>query len=985
MSPNSQPVFNRKPLYLALCALLATQAQGAEPDTAAAKGVELSEIVVTGLRQSLEDAADYKRDSIQFTDAVFSEDVGKFPDLNIAEAINRVPGIQLSREVDGSGVNVAIRGLNTNFTKVTLNGSQIAVASSGKTDAINSNRELDLDVFPTEFFRRLDVSKTTTASMIEGGLSGTVNMRSLRPMDSLANYTSYQLQMGYGELSEQVSPRGSLITSWKNSRRTFGVLAGLASVDNKVVTQGYETEGWTNANLTYAQCGLTPPPGVLPGLPAPGCGGNATGGNQFVIGLPVAVDPATDQPTGGAAGYHVVPNNTQITGSSGTVYGPGTVIDDAFLLDVNPGLTLEQIGNALIPRLGRPHYSEGERNRIAGMFSLEWIPNEYGNYYMDVLYAKAERDYNRLSMTMIGRNSQLIPTNLQVDSNNIVTAADLHNARFELEASPYEESLDFYSINPGAQFFIGDLWILDAQVHTTQSDWSRESPSLAIATNANAGIAAEFRNNSGEYPTVFPNIDLNNPGQIAGWNIERAFVQNEERETETLGARLDLTLGEDATNLKFGLAHDQLERSIKGLDNPAWEQHVMTQIPDGALQNYLVPGPGGFVMVDYQNFFAATDYQEYAAAAGVNTTSNTGAPTGSIDETSLAVYLDGNYETQLGARNLRLNGGVRLVNTEQTVTGVTRSGNDYVFNEDTSDYSRSLPALNAAFELTDELLLRGALSRTLTRPNPAHMLPEIIFVDPSAQYANQGNPDLKPFTADNLDIGLEWYFQDEAYASATYFRKQIKGLTAVSVDPISVEDLLTQLGISYQYLSPQQRDAIDQRGGPTEAEVGMVRQVNVDGKLDLQGVELLWVQPLPMVLEGMGYSINMTHVDQKPKGSGAPAFATEVSKNTANATVYYENEKLTLRLSHVWYDKQYGSQLGQDDIATAQRFIDPRGQWDFSASFDLGNTANSPKITFNLINFASDPQREVFNQNNAAYSFYDPGYTAILGFRGVLY
>ena len=986
MSISHSKAFARKRLHLLVCAALGIPfAAQARDSIGTDEGVLLNEIIITGLRQSLEDASMFKRESVNFTDAVFSEDVGKFPDLNIAEAINRVPGIQLSREIDGSGVNVAIRGLNTNFTKVTLNGSPIAVASSGKTDAINSNRELDLDVFPTEFFRRLDVSKTTTAGMLEGGLSGTVNMRSLRPMDSIDNYINYQLQGGYGELSEEISPRGSLIGSWKNGDRSFGVLAGVAAVNNKVVTRGYETEGWTNANLTYEQCGITPAAGVLPGLPAANCSGNNGGGNQFVIGLPVAVDPETDLPTGGPAGYHVVPNNTQITGSSGTIYGPGARIDRDFLLDVNPGLTIDQIGEGLIPRLGRPHYSEGDRDRIAGVFSLEWIPNEYGNFYMDVLYAKAERDYNRLSMTLVGRNSQLIPVNMQVDENNIVTQADFYNARFELEARPYTESLDFYSINPGARFFIGDSLILDAQVNTTKSDWSRESPSLALATNANTGIAVNFRNSGGEYPTVSANIDLNDPNQIAGWNIERAFVQNEERETETSGARLDFTIGEDLTNIKLGAAYDELKRTITGLDNPSWEQHVISQIPDNTIPNYLVPGPDGFVMIDYGRFFDATDYLQYSAAAGVNTTSNTGAPTGSIDETSMAAYLEGNYETYFGSRNFRLNGGVRYVTTEQTVIGVQRSGNDFLFNEDTDDYSNTLPALNAALELTDNLLLRTALSRTLTRPNPAHMLPGTIFVDPSAQYAEQGNPRLKPFTSDNIDIGLEWYFKDEGYASATYFRKQIEGLTAVSVDPIVVDDLLAQIGITYQYLSPQQRDAIDQRGGPDEATVGMVRQVNIDGKLDLQGVELLWVQPLSMVMEGLGYSINMTHVDQEPKGSGAPAFATDVSKNTVNATTYYENNKLTLRLSYVWYDEQFGSQLGQNDIATAQRFIEARGQWDFSASYDLGRLPTSPKITFNLINFGSDPQRETFNQDNAAYRYYDPGYTAIIGIRGVLY
>ncbi len=977
--------YARAPLYLALCAAFtAPLLAQAQQENTEDQGFVLNEVVVTGLRKSLEDASLFKRESVNFTDAVFSEDVGKFPDLNIAEAINRVPGIQLSREIDGSGVNVAIRGLNTNFTKVTLNGSQIAVASSGKTDAINSNRELDLDVFPTEFFRRLDVSKTTTASMVEGGLSGTVNMRTLRPMDDLDNYISYQLQGGYGELSEEISPRASLIGSWKNSSRSFGVLAGVAAVNNNVVTRGYETEGWTNANLTYDQCGLNT--NGLPGLPASNCSGNRRGGNQFVIGQPVAVDPATDIPTNGAAGYHIVPNNTQITGRSGTVYGPGTRIDDAFLLDVNPGLTLQQIGEGLFPRMGRPHYSEGDRDRIAGVVSMEWIPNEYGNYYLDVLYAKADRDYNRLSMAMIGRNSQIIPTNMQVDRNNIVTQADLYNVQFELEARPYTETLDFVSINPGARFFVGDSLIIDAQVNATSSEWSRESPSLAFHTNLNGGVAAYFRNSGGEYPTLWTNIDLNNPNQVAGWNVERAFVQLEERETETMGTRLDFTLGEDLNNVKFGVSYDQVERSIIGRDNPFWEQHVMNNVPDSAVRNYLVPGPGGFVALDYERFFAATDYQDYFAAARVNTTSNTGAPTGSIDEASIAAYAEGNWQRYFGSRSLRLNGGLRFVNTEQTVAGVQRRGEEFFFNEEKDDYNKVLPTFNLAYELKDDLLLRGALSRTMTRANPAQMLPGFIFVDPSAQFASEGNPHLKPYTSDNFDIGLEWYFNDEGYASANYFYKRIKGFTSAAVTPVGVNDLLTQMGISYLYLSPSQRDAIDQRGGPDapESAVRVTKQYNNNASLDLHGLELLWVQPLPMVMEGLGYSISATHVGQDPKGNGAPAFATEVSENTANITGYYENDALTLRLSYVWYDEQIGSDLNQDDIRSAQRFIDARGQWDFSASYNLGRLPTSPKITLNVINFGSDPQRETFISDNAAYRYYDPGYTVILGFRGVL-
>jgi TonB-dependent receptor len=144
----------------------------------------VEEVVVTGYRQSIQEATNAKRDAATFQDSVFAEDIGKFPDLNLAESLNRIPGVQLTREITGEGLNIAIRGLGTNFTKILMNGNQIAVASSGRTDSQNQNREVDLDMFPTELFTRLDVNKTPQASMLEGGVAGTVNMHSARPFDN---------------------------------------------------------------------------------------------------------------------------------------------------------------------------------------------------------------------------------------------------------------------------------------------------------------------------------------------------------------------------------------------------------------------------------------------------------------------------------------------------------------------------------------------------------------------------------------------------------------------------------------------------------------------------------------------------------------------------------------------------------------------------------------------------------------------------------
>ena len=151
-------------------------------------------VVVTGIRASMQRAMDIKRDTTAMVDAVSAEDIGKFPDTNIAEAFNRIPGVTITRENDGSGMRVAIRGLDTNHVKITLNGAVVSTASTGNTDANGSNREVDLNIFPIELFSKLEVSKTATADQLEGGASGVISMRSLRPFDNPGTHFSYNFQ-----------------------------------------------------------------------------------------------------------------------------------------------------------------------------------------------------------------------------------------------------------------------------------------------------------------------------------------------------------------------------------------------------------------------------------------------------------------------------------------------------------------------------------------------------------------------------------------------------------------------------------------------------------------------------------------------------------------------------------------------------------------------------------------------------------------------
>ena len=193
-------------------------------------------IVVSGFRASLQSQTDAKRDSIGFTDTIFAEDIGKFPDTNIAESVNRIPGVTISREVTGEGANVAIRGLGTNFTRVLLNGTPVAIASV-RFDAQSTNREVDLDLLPTELFTQLTVSKSPVASQLEGGAAGTVNLRSARPFDNPKPYISYGLQGSKVSAADKWGYRGYVLASATSG--DFGLLAGAAISRNEFRVDGF--------------------------------------------------------------------------------------------------------------------------------------------------------------------------------------------------------------------------------------------------------------------------------------------------------------------------------------------------------------------------------------------------------------------------------------------------------------------------------------------------------------------------------------------------------------------------------------------------------------------------------------------------------------------------------------------------------------------------------------------------------------------------
>ncbi|MBY8829870.1 TonB-dependent receptor [Hephaestia mangrovi] len=981
------------------------------------------EIVVTGYRASLESSVRAKKQSIGFSDSIFAEDIGKFPDTNIAESFNRIPGITINRDITGEGVNVAIRGLGSNFTNVTLNGAPISIASSGATDAQGTDRSVDLSFFPTELFTKLTVYKSYKADLLEGGAAGNIDMRSARPFDHPGTRLTYSLQGAKEARVGKLGTRGSLIFSTTPSD-TFGILVGVAGQRLFTDTRGYETIGFTNPNLTAAQCGASS-----------GC--NTTGGGNFTI-------PST-VPAGAGAGLTA-----------------GETIDKAWLLAHNPGATIEQIDNGILPRIGRPSAEFGSRSRINSIVSLEFRPSDALHFYVDGMYGYKHNNLQREDMMWIVRNSSIIPINTTYDradcSNGcVVTGGTFANTQFFLEYRPYIETTKEYGVNPGMDWQIAKNLKLQVNANYTRSTFHRENPAVDPVTPLGQNVTATFNNNDGGIPTIQSSVDLNDPSNFV-WDGGRISISDERRLNWTKGLRGDLTWGDDHLNLKVGANYDDLYRRIRGYDNSrAWQNYICggnpsvnlpgpnTQppcrgdvhivpgqngypdypgygtgytagqtgtisyggsvVPVGSIPDFLRPGPAGFVTVDFDKFKSATNYDEFHANETDSGGSTTGASGGVIEEKTPAAYAEVNGNLPIGDNSLRFGAGLRFVHTDQTIGGrVSISDPRNTRDDGTSlpdgalypnvttfvythnKYDAWLPAINLAYNIGQHAVVRAAYSKTMTRPDPSAQLPGVNFSDISAAQASIGNSALKPYFSDNIDLGFEYYTGNGGLISFDAFRKSIKGFTQNNVvtQPFSY---LAQYGITYQSLGSIQKTAIDLRGGPDVATIQVTSQINVPNRLDINGLEFQVVQSLdPLTrligITGFGVNANATIIDQSNNG---PAVALGVSKYTYNLTGYYESHGIQLRVTQTYRSGTQSSGLNQNGIAEAAIYSDPYRENDFSSIFDLNTifgTDHLPQLTFDIVNFTNSTLRSYFQYPNATYNEYKPGRQFLIGVRG---
>jgi TonB-dependent receptor len=592
---------------------------------------------------------------------------------------------------------------------------------------------------------------------------------------------------------------------------------------------------------------------------------------------------------------------------------------------------------------------------------------------------------------------------------------------------------------------------LEAQANATKSSFSHEAPTVMPITAAGSGLVTTF-SNTGGVPSITFNQDVNNPANFV-WAGGRVNIQNELRETSTKGFHTDLTWGDAKLSLKAGLAYDDIDRRIRGQDNSAaWQAavcgnnpSVFIQGPNGAppcdgastpgasaaalypgygtgytagqtaplvyqgsliplnkLSSYLVQGPYGRLVVDWDRFRKDSNYDAYNSSAPDSTSSSTGASSGYVRERTTGFYTEINGQTELASFPVRYNAGVRYVRTKQEVGSLnsfsdprnatlTLNGSKYpnqtewVYQDTT--YNNTLPSATAAITLRQDVVARVALSKSMTRANPNSLRPGINFSGTSADVGTIGSPELKPYLSNNIDLGIDWYTGREGYVSLTVFQKKVKGFTVI--DNITMPfSALAAYGITYNNLIPTQQVAINSRGGPDVATVVMSQERNAGGILTVRGLEIGWVQPLDKLLpvKGFGFSETATLINQSASGEGTNGFvALNVPKKSNNFGFYYENHGWMARISHQYQQGSQSANANQSGVTLAALYGRSYKQADFSSSVDLEQVLdrdNWPTITFDIVNLNKARREGYFQFPNAQFTSYDPGRTFQLGIRG---
>jgi TonB-dependent receptor len=905
-------------------------------------------VVVSGIRKSYADAVNMKRDTLEITDSISSDGLGRFPDLNVGEAIQRIPGVQLNREAGSRNATINLRGLPGTFALTTINGMSFAQPVL--------NGSTPLGAFNSDIFSAVTVLKSPTAAEQPGGLSGNID---LRITSALARKDGGSISVGdeYDELGHLTTPNASL--SWNKhfgkDLAVFGVYAYKKEDFRRDSTQIQDYDQLTAANLgiTQAQFDARYPKseyakGILfPGQIRQTVTANTGETHSGAGGIGWRMNGETKfNLTGYVSDRKLGSSNQYLNYIDPTANSPITNLGPVFTVDTATGkqamINSYDYANASVTDSLR---SAPQRQRTHGLTGdIDWENDEW-HFNGAVHSSRAENRSDQLSIDIV-QSARTLPGSNGTYGHYYSGGEDLKQSVLTLFTPTVSH------INPGPY---------DQRPGTsvTQARNNGNDRFGVTGTNGRALTAVDALQASMERSFdegFFKSVK-------AGLRYEdNDFVSSGTRNTAQginfAAIQSSLAIANPYLDSFAGGYIPGFTRNWVAVDIPAVLKAVtpVTLLPGQTLTQY------GLVNNDADPGFSSYNFSVRNKIASTYVSSIWGSSVWGIP---LKGNLGARYETTRETVN-----SVDTSNQTITIPGGTKVVTTKTPREFEQSYHNFLPSLVAKADLSEKLALRGAAYRTFVRPQARDITPSTVVTEPAQGTATPtynvvlGSADLKPYTANSFDLALEWYNRPNGLVALTVFQKDVKGLvgpvrdinrlcpadaTALGLGHLSVvgnicqSDILVNVGTAEAPSMQPARVVISGQANQQKIKVNGV-EFNVQQNLD-------W---LPAPWNNLGGAFNYAYTTIKGKNDdGSAATLPGVSRNNYNLIAYYETKAWGVRAVYNYRD-DYDLAAG-GTFNGAARSVKARGQLDMSASYTF---AGNFKISFDAFNMTNSMREE---------------------------
>jgi TonB-dependent receptor len=907
---------------------------------------QMETVVVTGIRATISQGLDVKRESTQVVESIIAEDIGKLPDNNVVEALQRLSGVQVTNRGGGQVGALYIRGLPD--VETTWNGRKL-FTSSGLYFSVQD--------MPATLVRRLDVYKTRESNQIETGIAGQIDVASYRPFDFDGFKLTGQVNETYQEFRGSFDPNIGLLISdrWKTGIGDIGVLANV----NWSVVRFRDESATPGALVPFAAATTT---GTLAPM------------SWYALQriLP-SYSAETNCSSGGAYNVSCAPLSAY-----GLVWQPG-----------QPGGLSQKAGSYLTLSDGThlPYYLSrdavfmsdftGKRTRPNANLAVQWAPNEHAEYTFEVMYNGYRNEtYNNLFFNFVDWWGDFPPggtvdpaTSITLyDGTNVMKTRHVKNVYGFTSGDLTVEKTNSYVYALNAKWTVSDRLSLtaDASFQTSIFDTQffamridRGVPDIYVDFNAGGGnIALNF--GDGQNRITDPSY----------WNTAGMWDNGGRKKGNAYTAQFDGSydlkgIAGPLQRVRFGVRYDDRNatEAYRGADQ--WHGQALTSLPKEILHynSDFFDGeadvPSSWVNVDGRYIWDHRDELRQIWGGNIlDARRRAMFQNFKIDEVTTSAYLEGDLEQDIFGRPLTLNAGVRYVQVKDQMTFWNRDKyllTGIVESSAGSAYTaKFLPSATLAYEPMDDVKVRLNYGETLRRPNFSDLNPTRILNSDVTNIGygtgTQGNPSLQPTHSKNIDLTAEWYFAPSSALYGTLFRRDIQGLVlplnmVVNVPGADIYDTYNTNNFIINM--------------PVNASKGA-----------LKGVELGFVyfpDYLPSYLDGLGAQGSLTILSSsqnRPVTDAAGNIVREITQNfigvsntSYNATLIYEKDAIGARLSYVWRSKFY---YGDE----AANFANPLGIWrmpESSLDFQLSYKAwDNVMFTFDAVNLLKGDQRQYY-------------------------